>query len=235
MDIKQFLKLEFSGWKRLEVIALISILLLIFVNAVLVNDSPIAVISAVCGIMYTVIAGKGKISCYFFGLIGSSFYGYLAFHHALYGNLFLYVGYYIPMQILGFFQWQKHLDKTTHEIIKTRLSKSELVRVVLISIFGCLVAISILKYFKDGCCYIDGITTVLSLVGMYLTVKRCIEQWIVWTIVNVLSILMWVGVVMHGGKTYSTVIMWIVYLVLGIYFFFKWKGDMSNEDLAELN
>lgn len=231
MDIKQFLKLEFSGWKRLEVVALISILFFVFINAFFVGDSYISVISAVCGILYTIIAGKGKISCYFFGLIGSSFYGYLAFHNALYGNLFLYVGYYIPMQILGVFQWQKHLDKTTHSIIKTRLSNMELVRVVLISILACVVVISVLKYLKDGCCYIDGITTVLSLVGMYLTVKRCIEQWIAWTIVNLLSILMWVNVVINGGKVYSTVIMWVVYLALGIYFFIEWRRDISIKSI----
>jgi len=228
MDIKQFLKLELSGWKKLEIVSLFAIFLLIFINAFFVQDSVISVISAVCGILYTVIAGKGKISCYLFGLMGSGFYSYLSFKSALYGSVCLYMFYYIPMQILGVFQWKRHLSKKTNEIERVQLHKKELFNVVLVSVLLSIVAIVILKYFKDGCCYIDGITTVLSLVGMYLTVKRCIEQWIVWTIVNGLSILMWLDIIFHGEKAYATLIMWSVYFVLGVYFYIQWKREITK-------
>ena len=63
---------------------------------------------------------------------------------------------------------------------------------------------------------------------MYLTVKRAIEQWIIWMVVNGLSILMWLNLVISGSKAYSTVLMWTVYFILAVYFYVVWKKEMSN-------
>ena len=98
-----FAKKEFAG--------LIFIYLLLIINAVFLKDSPIAFLSAFFGITYTVMAGKGNPVCYLFGISGSSFYCWLAFHNALWGNLILYMGYYIPMQVIGFFDGEKILKK----------------------------------------------------------------------------------------------------------------------------
>ena len=75
---------------------------------------------------------------------------------------------------------------------------------------------------------LDSITTVFSIGGMYLTVRRAVEQWLFWLVVNILSLGMWIGVVLDGAKVYSTLIMWSVYLILAIYFYFDWKKEMKN-------
>lgn len=197
------------------------ILCLIFYNAVILNDSIIAVISAFCGITYTIIAGKGKISCYLFGLTGSGFYAFLAFSNGIYGNFLLYLLYYIPMQILGVINWSKHLDKKTNEIYKTGVKNKLLL--TLISAILCVISVILLIFCNDSHPYFDGIVTALSLVGMYLTVKRCIEQWIIWGIVNLLTTLMWVKIILSGYRAYSTVVMWAVYLFLAVYFYKEWR------------
>ncbi len=228
MEIIKFLKYEFSGWKKYEIIALCAVFILICINFFVLHDNKAAVISAICGILYTTLAGKGKISCYFFGLLGTSFYSYLSFKNALWGNLVLYACYYFPMQVTGIFKWKKHLKSDTKEIVKTKLSQKELIILSIGAIIACITAIVILQYLDDKSPFFDGITTVLSIIGMYLTVKRCIEQWIVWIVVNGLSSLMWLGLILHGAKAYSTLLMWIVYFILGIYFFFVWKKEMSE-------
>ncbi len=197
------------------------ILCLIFYNATILHDSIIAVISAFCGITYTIIAGKGKISCYLFGLTGSGFYAFLAFSNGIYGNFLLYLLYYIPMQILGVINWSKHLDKKTNEIYKTGVKNKLLL--TFISAILCIISVILLIFCKDSHPYFDGIVTALSLVGMYLTVKRCIEQWIIWGIVNLLTTLMWIKIILSGYRAYSTVVMWAVYLFLAVYFYKEWK------------
>ena len=67
MSIKEFVKAELNGWKRAEVIGLCIVFTIIFVNAIVVKDSIIAVISAVCGILYSTIAGKGRFLVIFLG------------------------------------------------------------------------------------------------------------------------------------------------------------------------
>lgn len=224
MKITEFIKQELSGWKNYEIAALFFISIFIIINAIILKDSLIAVYSALCGIFYTIIAGKGKISCYIFGLSGSFCYVFLSYSNALWGNMLLYLCYYIPMEIVGIFRWKKHLS--SGEIIKTELSNKERLILIITSVPCCAALSLILAYFNDKSPVIDGITVFLSILGMYLTVKRAIEQWIVWIIVNALSLIMWINLIIQGAKAYSTVIMWAVYLILALYFYKEWKNQI---------
>ena len=58
--LKDFIKAELSGWKKQEAAGLFVVFLIIIVNAFVVKDDIISVISAFCGILYTTIAGKGS-------------------------------------------------------------------------------------------------------------------------------------------------------------------------------
>ena len=212
--------------KSIELFGFIFIYALLFINAIIMHDSWVALISAFCGITYTILAGKGVPICYPIGATGSCFYAYLSFISNLWGNLLLYICYYIPMQIIGFFRWNKNLKSDKYEIIKTTLSNKERIILTVITTIVSIITIYILAHFGDKNPIIDGITTVFSILGMYLTVKRCLEQWIIWIIVNGLSFIMWFEIALKGGRVYSTVFMWGVYFVLAIYFFIAWKKKL---------
>lgn len=230
MKITEITKKELQGWKLYESVGLFAVIFFILTNAYLLKDSPVAVCSAICGILYTIIAGKGKISCYFFGLAGSGCYIWLSFKNALWGNMLLYLCYYIPMQVLGIFKWKTHLEEKSKEIIKTKLDAVERIKLVLVGILGCALTIFLLYFTGDKSPIIDGITTFLSIIGMYLTVRRCIEQWVIWMIVNGLSFIMWANLVVNGTKAYSTVVMWGVYFILAVYFYFVWKNEVKSKN-----
>ena len=87
----------------------------------------------------------------------------------------------------------------------------------------------LLLYFKDTHPILDSITTVFSIGGMYLTVRRAIEQWIFWMVVNTLSLIMWINVIATGTKVYSTAIMWAVYLYLALYFYIEWRKEIKQQ------
>ena len=229
MSLKNFIKSELQGWQKKEILFLSFVFLFIFVNAIIVNDHVIAVISAICGILYSSIAGKGKVSCYFFGLTGSFCYSYLSFKNALWGNLILYACYYIPMQITGIFAWKKHLKQESQEIEKIQLSTKQRIKLFSFATIICLITIFVLKITGDKSPVFDGVTTIFSIFGMYFTVKRYLEQWMVWIIVNGLSSIMWLKVVLSGANTWSTFIMWVVYFVLSIYFYKAWKKELNPQ------
>ncbi len=214
--------------KFLKITAVIFVYILLLINAFYFKDNPASVISALFGITYTILAGIGKPVCYIFGVTGSSFYGYLAFHNSLWGNLLLYIGYYIPMQVLGFFRWRKHLKTNKNEIIKTELSRHEQIKLTLITLIFTILGFILLSITKGKNPLFDAITAVFSILGMYLTVKRCIEQWIVWMVVNGLCALMWLDIALQGKKVYSTVLMWSVYFVLAVYFYIRWRKEIDG-------
>ena len=215
-------------WKRIEKICLLLVIIAIIAQAIIRKDSLPALISAVCGITYTFLAGKGLPVCYLYGVTGSSFYALLAYQNALWGNLLLYLAYYLPMQILGYFRWNKNLKSGEKDIIKIHLPKKELNILLLILGFLSIAVYYVLLNFNDAHPLLDSITTVFSIGGMYLTVRRAIEQWIFWMVVNALSLAMWVNVSLSGAKVYSTIIMWTVYLILAIYFYVIWRKEIKT-------
>lgn len=230
MKFTEFIKKEFSGWGRIERIFFPLTILLIIVISILLKDSKIALISAICGISYTILAGKGKISCYFLGLCGTLCYAFLAFKNNLFGNLVLYLCYYFPMQILGIFKWSQHLKKESNEIIKTKLSVKERVIYSVFAFVLTVVGYFVLKFVGDLNPLIDSVTSVFSVIGLILTVKRCIEQWYVWFIVNGLSVVMWIDAYIKGSNCFATILMWSVYFILSIYFLYCWKKELKVND-----
>ena len=227
MDIKEFFKAEIKGWGKYEKMIFPLVILLIICISIYLKDSKIALISAICGISYTILAGKGKISCYLFGLTSTICYSYIAYKNTLYGNLCLNMLYYFPMQIIGIFQWKKHLQKETREIIKTKLPVKEFVYYMTAAIIISVLVGIILKFRGDLTPFIDSVTTVFSIAGLIFTIKRCIEQWYIWTLVNGLSVIMWIKAYLHGSNCFATILMWLTYFILGLYFLYAWKRKMN--------
>lgn len=227
-NLRKYLVNEFSGLGKYERIIFPSILLFIFILSVIIKDNIIAVISAIFGISYTILAGKGRVLCYYFGLAGTLCYSYISFRNGLFGNLTLYICYYFPMQILGIFKWQKHLKSDSREIIKTKLTvKSRLVYFIT-ALFLTIILAFLLTALEDKNPVPDAVTTVFSVLGMLFTVKRCIEQWYVWIIVNGVSAVMWLQAYFAGSNCFATVLMWLVYFILAFYFLFVWKKEMKE-------
>ncbi len=228
MAILEFIKKELSGWGRIERILFPIGILLIIVISFYLKDSKVALVSAICGITYTILAGKGKISCYFFGLCGTFCYSYISFKNALYGNLALYLLYYFPMQVIGIFKWKKYLKPDVQEIVKTKLSEKERIIYFVIALICSIAMYYILLYMGDLNPIIDSITSVFSVIGLILTVKRCVEQWYVWLVVNGLSTVMWIEAYQAGSNCFATILMWAIYFVLAIYFLYTWQKDLRK-------
>ena len=194
------------------------------------TDNIIATVSTLSGVLYTILAGKGWLFCYLFGMASSVLYGYLSYKNGLYGNSLLNWGYYFPIYIVGFFQWKKHLKPKTCIIKKTKLSSKERTIVFLLTTLLFFILALGLKFFGDSSPFYDSFTTVFSIAGMYLTVKRAIEQWFIWMGVNFIAVLMWCKAIYNGSHAYSTVIMWVIYFIHAIYFYIEWRKELHMTD-----
>ena len=204
------------------------VILSVIIISILTKDSKIALVSAICGITYTLFAGKGKVYCYYTGLTGTFLYCLISYKNGLYGNMALYGLYFLPMQIIGIFKWKKHINKEKNEIFKTHLKNSQRLVYLIITLGLTFIIYELLKLNGGKNPVMDSFITGFSILGQYLTLKRCIEQWHIWTFVNLVSAIMWAIICINGAPYYATLIMWLIYLILGIYFYFKWKKEVTN-------
>lgn len=228
MKIINTIKREYLSLGKYERIFFPLVIILITVISFMTKDNKIALISSVCGISYTILAGKGRIYCYFIGILGTLCYSYLSYKNAFYGNFMLYFFYYLPMEITGIVKWKKHLKNNSSEIIKTRLSKSERIIYSIATLTATVVFSVFLVYLNDKNPYIDSIVTVFSVTGMLLTVKRCIEQWYIWMAVNLLTLIMWFNAWLNGSNAFVFIFMWLTYFILSFYFLHEWKKEIKK-------
>ena len=222
--VKKYLG-EFSGLET--VFFSFSILFALFLS-VYMKDNLLSTISAVCGLSYTILAGKGRIFCYYIGITGTLCYCVLSYKNGFFGNCLLYGLYYLPMEITGIFMWKKHLKENLTEIKKTCLIAKERLLYFSAALFLAFAFFIILKYSNDPSPFIDSFTTVFSVLGLYLTVRRCIEQWYIWFIINLLSTIMWAKALINGALCAGTVVMWLIYTILAVYFLWDWKKELKN-------
>ncbi|MBQ9245183.1 nicotinamide mononucleotide transporter [bacterium] len=227
MNLTKLLKQEFSNFTKRELIVFSFVILTVLLISLSINDNKIALISAICGISYTILAGKGKVSCYYIGIIGTLCYSYLSFVNGFFGQLALYALYYLPMELIGIYKWKQHLNKEKNEIIKTRLSLKERILYLIIGVVITFIGSFILKYAGDKKPILDSFTVVFSVFGQILTVKRCIEQWYVWFFVNIVTLVMWCYAYINGSNCFATILMWFIYSILAVYFLCLWKKEVK--------
>ena len=234
--VKKFAAGELADWKTPEVVWLAFCCLATIVLSRVMGDDLLGMLSAVTGILYTIIAGKGKVSCYFFGIINTILYGWISWKMRLYGEVMLNWGWYLPMMFTGFFCWNRKQDQK-HVVRKTRLSLRGRCFAAFSSVSGIALYAVVLHAMNGRSPILDSTTTILSVTAMILTVKRCIEQWLIWTIVNIISIIMWLKVYLESGNSAASLLMWCIALANGVIFFITWSRalEAEEEQICQIN
>lgn len=188
-------------------------------------------VASVAGVLCVVLVAKGSIWNYLFGIVNVSLYAYISYMASLYGDAALNAFYYVPMQFIGWWQWRKRgaavseADARGNGVqVKARRFTTKQ-RLILAA--GCLAAVVaggfVLRYFGDPQPFKDSTTTVLSIVAQALMALAFMEQWVLWIITNVVSVVMWVICVSRGEAHAAVmVIMWTFYLLNSINGFRVW-------------
>ena len=172
-------------------------------------------VAGLAGVLCVVLVAKGSILNYLFGLVNVSLYAYISFEATAYGDAALNALYYLPMQFIGYFAWKRRVDDTQVKARRLTLLQRLFVAV------GCAVAVVavafILKSFGAGQPFKDSATTVLSVVAQILMAMAFMEQWVLWIMTNIISVIMWVIFALEGEPhAEMMVIMWVFYLMNSI-------------------
>ncbi len=135
--------------------------------------------------------------------------------------------YYLPINIFGYFIWKRNMNGSE---VKAKMMTNK-ARVAMVVCSGLCIAIygTILNSIGGSTPYLDSTSTILSIVAQLLMLSMFAEQWILWQIINSVSILMWLPVSLSGDAMgTSMVIMWSAYLINSIYGYKQWKGKVKS-------
>ena len=189
-------------------------------------DNFVSILYAILGLFYIILLGRGKFQAFIFGVLTSLLYSFLSFKNSLWGSFALNFFYYVPIETMSLFKWYKNTNPKTKSVNKLKLKKSEFILYVFIAVIISLILSYILYIKHDKLPLIDSVITVFSILGAYLTLKRVIEQWIIWTIVNFLTVVMWF--IVGNFSSIFVIVIWFIYLISGIVFYFQWRREIGD-------
>ena len=174
-------------------------------------------VAAICGIFCVVLCAKGKKSQYIWGLINVIGYIIIAFINKYYGEVMLNALYYLPSQFIGYYLWNKHENKKTENVKGKKLN----IKQTIILLIGTGVSIVLYKFLLDylggNNTILDSASTMISIIANTLMLLRYREQWLLWIIIDVITVIMWA--LMKDG---IMVTMWAVYLINAFYGYINW-------------
>lgn len=186
------------------------------------NVDVVGSVAGIAGVLCVVLVAKGNIWNYLFGIINVSMYAYISYKAALYGDAALNALYYVPMQFIGWWQWRKRgaamsqadADGRSMQVKARRFTWNQRILLALGCAVGVIAVGYVLKHFGDPQPFKDSATTVLSIVAQALMALAFMEQWVLWIITNVISVIMWCICVARGEAHAAVmVIMWAFYLL----------------------
>ncbi|BDF34870.1 nicotinamide mononucleotide transporter [Lachnospiraceae bacterium] len=213
----------FTDWSRFEIIWLILSTVIMIVLSIIWGDNLLALISGITGILGVVLAAKGKVSTYIFATVNVAIYALLTFQNHLYGEFMLNAFYYIPMNFIGFYLWSKHKDNESGEVEGKKLTGRQTVILFAAVAVVVLVYWQILSRIGGQLALIDAMSTIFSVVALIMQVARYAEQWLLWIIVNVVSVVMWLLLIGKDSSAITMVVMWVAYLFNSVYGYYNWR------------
>ena len=210
----------FKDWNLFEKSWLIIFTLINVAVLIYSKEGILGFTASITGMLSVILVAKGKISNYYFGIINVVIYGFISYNSKYYGEAMLNILYFLPMQIIGFIMWRRNnvnIDESK-EVKAERMTAKEIILWSVLSGIAVIVYGIILKKLNNTLPMADSFTTVLSVTAMILMVKRYIEQWIVWIMIDIVAIYMWLFI----KSDYNITIMWTAYLVNAVYGLYNW-------------
>ncbi len=184
-------------------------------------------LTGLTGVFCVVLGAKGHISTFYFGAVNILLYVFISVKSRFWGESMLNGLYYFPMQFVGYYYWKKktYKDPEHRGTIHTRfMSKTWRIRLFVGSITTIIAYYNVLVWLKGSAPGLDATVSILSLIAMYLSVKRYTEQWVVWIVVNSITISLWVFALWnHKPHALLMIIMWSIFLINSFYGYFNWK------------
>lgn len=229
MSVKTIFAEQFRGWRATEIAWLALSVSSIVALSVHWGDTALGTTAAVTGMMYTILAGKGKLACFFFGAINTPLYAAIAFKSGYYGDFALNI-YYFAMMFPGIAAWGSNQSAAIGEgIVRTRLSPKNRVLLAASCAAGTLALWALLHILGGARALCDSVTNILSVAAMFLTVRRAIEEWVLWIAVDAIEVFMWWRAWCDGSGEISILLMWLLFLANGIYLLSLWKRAEARQ------
>lgn len=182
------------------------------------------IIGTIVGLVYLYLEYKANIWLWVASIIMPAIYLIVFYDAGLYADTAINI-YYLAVAIYGWIAW-RYNGTESRELPITRISLRQIVAMVtLYAILQVAISLALQHLTDSDVAWFNGLTSALSVVGMWMLARKWIEQWIVWIVVDILS----AGLYCYKGL-YLTAALYALYAVIAIFGYRKWQKLMIEQN-----
>jgi nicotinamide mononucleotide transporter len=177
--------------------------------------------AVILGLASVYLVIKQNIFCYPLGILSVAFYVYIFYNVQLYADMGLQIA-FIFLQCYGWYKWLYGGEQKTKLKISPSSWNIQFVLLLGVALSTFSLGWTLQKKTDAALPYWDSLQTSLSLAGQWMSARKYIENWLVWIIVNIVSVGMY-----YAKDLHFTMVLYAVYLALAFLGWFEWKRQMK--------
>jgi len=184
-------------------------------------DQTVEIFGAIFGFLSVYFTIRQNIWCWYFGLLQVTLYCFVFYTSKLYSDMILHV-IYIFLQFYGWYNWK--YGGSNKSTLRVTLLTHTMFWIGLTVLVTALLGYVMQTKTDASFPYEDAFITVASLVAQYLMIKKILQSWLFWIIVDV------VAIVIYAYKDlYFTTVLYVLFLIMAVMGYLEWK-KAYNED-----
>ena len=169
------------------------------------------------------LAGRNNVWSWPIGIVAVVLYGILFFNIQLYADATLQI-FFVITGLIGWYGW--HRSKSDARFKTPNIARVSAINLLLMVLTAVIVAVAygtVLKAYTNAFApMVDSLVLTFSVVGQLLLMRRKLETWPVWIIVNTIAVpLFWMR------EIHLTAIMYAVFWVHAWYAWYIWTKKYS--------
>jgi nicotinamide mononucleotide transporter len=184
--------------------------------------SPLELIGVIFGLLTVYFSVKQNIWTWPTGILSVSAFGILFFNIKLYADMCLQV-FFLWACIQGWYFWLRGGENRSKLRISLLTDKQRVL--IGLSVIACVAILGFLFHtFTDAALpYLDSTASGMSVVAQLLMMRKKLEHWYLWIVVDVLS----VGIYIYKD-VYMTAGLYFVFLLLSVRGLLTWKNELGH-------
>lgn len=174
------------------------------------------IIGTALGLLYLWLEYKANIWLWVIGAIMPVVHGLLYLTNGIYADAAMQL-YYVAAGIYGLVMWKRRSQHKGGDKIQHTPKEWILNLVVIYLFFHAELYILLVEFTDSTVPFFDSMSTALCIVAMWMLSRKLVEQWLVWLVVDIIS----VGLYIYKGIP-ITAGLYTIYCILAIVGYVRW-------------
>ena len=217
------MKKLFKSLTKFEWCLWISSIVTVTLSFMIYSNDYLTLTASLIGVTALIFVAKGMVAGQVLTVIFAVFYGIISYFFAYYGEMITYLCMTSPIAILTVIQWLKHPFEKSDEVEVNRLTKRQIIIMLILGSIITVIFYFILKAFGNANLILSTISIFTSFLASYLTFMRSAYYGLGYAVNDLVLIFLWSFATMENISYKPVTVCCAMFFINDSYGFINWQ------------